>query len=580
MSDESKDPGAPGDDGTRPESNPLHLSEVEIDKEPPSAPPPAELEHRQPPGLWVLFITEMWERFSYYGMRALFVLFLIASTGELLEDGSVNENPGFGWTDANAYTLYGVYTFMVYLTSIFGGMVADRRLGTHRSMLLGGWIIALGHIALAGMAFFPYESGVTVSLTEGGGALMCFLFGCTLIIIGTGFFKPCVSVMVGQLYRENDPRRDSGFTIFYMGINLGAFFAPLVAGSLAKFVGWHWGFGAAAVGMVVGLLFYQAFRPRHLHGIGDPPSEAVIRSSRRVVVVGTIILIGIPLLPLVLFVAGGLEPIMAAWSKLANAVGVYGMAGLVTGVVVAVAAWFLAVQKQQERGPLAVILILAFIGNIFFWTAFEQAGSSMNVFAERNTDRTLFGLFSPPGFPAEYYQSVNPLTILIFAPFFSWLWIWLDRRGIGPSTPVKFSLGLWLLGLAFLAMVGASLKTQDGSLAGPHWLLLTYIVYTWGELCLSPVGLSMVTKLAPTRLQSLMMGLWFFTFALSNLLAGLVARFSTKFVPEEPGVEAEMTFILEGLPGFYLLLVVLPIAAGFVIFALSPWLKRMMHGIK
>lgn len=573
----SDDPNRPD---SSPASNPMHLSDVEFDREPAEAPPPSELERRQPPGLWVLFVTEMWERFSYYGMRALFVLFLIASTEELLADGSANDNPGFGWADGDAYVLYGVYTFMVYLTSIFGGMVADRRLGTHRSMLLGGWIIAVGHIALAGMALFPHEPGVAVSLESGRGALLCFLGGLTLIIIGTGFFKPCVSVMVGQLYGKNDPRQDSGFTIFYMGINLGAFLAPLIAGSLAKFVGWHWGFGAAAVGMVLGLIFYQIYRPRYLQGIGEPPSEEVIRASRRLVIIGTTVLIGVPVVPLALYVAGWLDPIVAAWSSVTGTLGVYGMAGVVAGLVVAAAGWFLAIQNREERGPLAVILILAFIGNIFFWTAFEQAGSSLNVFAERNTDRTLFGLLSAPGFPAEFYQSVNPLTILIFAPFFSWLWIWLDRRGIGPSTPVKFSLGLWLLGLAFLAMVGASLKTQDGELAGPHWLLITYVVYTWGELCLSPVGLSMVTKLSPKRLQSLMMGLWFFTFALSNLLAGLVARFSTKFVPETPGEEAELTFILEGLPGFYLMLVVFPIAAGFLLFVLAPWLKRMMGDVR
>ena len=579
-SDPGGRPAEPPRDSMHPESNPYHLSEVNVDKEPGYGAPPDEFRTGQPPGLWVLFITEMWERFSYYGMRALFVLFLIATTSELLPDGTVNDNPGFGWTDADAYTLYGVYTFMVYLTSIFGGMVADRLLGTHRSMLIGGWLIAIGHVALAGMALFPYESDVTVSLQQGAGALLCFLVGCTLIIIGTGFFKPCVSVMVGQLYGENDPRRDSGFTIFYMGINLGAFFAPLVAGSLAKFVGWHWGFSAAAVGMLLGLVFYQIFRPRYLQDIGEPPSAEVARRNVTLVVVSAAVLVGVPVLPLVLYVTGGLEPIVAAWSTFATAVGVYGLAGLITAIVVVGSLMFLAAQPNRERGPLAVILILAFIGNIFFWTAFEQAGSSLNVFAERNTDRTLFGLFDDPGFPAEYYQSVNPLAILIFAPFFSWLWIWLERKGIGPSTPVKFSLGLWLLGLGFLAMVAGALRTEDGGLAGPHFLLITYVVVTWGELCLSPVGLSMVTKLAPARLQSLMMGLWFFTFALSNLLAGLVARFSTRFVPDEPGGEAEMTFILPGLPGFFLLLVVCPLVAGFLIFALAPLLKRMMHGLK
>jgi POT family proton-dependent oligopeptide transporter len=537
-------------------------------------------ELKQPKGLWVLFITEMWERFSYYGMRALFVLFLIASTKQFLPDGEANWNPGFGWAEADAYTLYGVYTFMVYLTSIFGGMVADRWLGTHRSMLIGGVVIALGHIALAGMALFPHEPGVTVSLEHGSGALLCFLIGCTLIILGTGFFKPCVSVMVGQLYHENDPRRDSGFTIFYMGINLGAFFSPLVAGSLAKFVGWHWGFGAAAVGMIIGLAFYAGIRRRYLAGIGDPPREPLSPKTTALVLGAIAAMIAIPVLPLIVFASGGLDPAISLWSKFTAAVGVYGMAGLITGVVLIASALFLIAQPGKDRGPLAVILILAFIGNIFFWTAFEQAGSSLNVFAEKNTDRTLFGLLESPGFPAEYYQSVNPLAILLFAPVFAWLWLYLEKKNSDPSTPMKFAIGLWLLGLAFLAMVFGSMRAEGEKLAGPQWLLITYVVYTWGELCLSPVGLAMVTKLAPKRLQSLMMGLWFFTFALSNLLAGLVARFSTMFVPEEPGAEPELTFIIPGLPGFFLLLVIFPIAAGTLIFAITPWIKKLMRGIR
>ena len=242
---------------------------------------------------------------------------------------------------------------------------------------------------------------------------------------------------------------------------------------------------------------------------------------------------------------------------------------------------------------IGVILILAFFGNIAFWAAFEQAGSSMNVFAAQNTDRTAWGFFGDggvttlggmavgDGFPATWYQSVNPLTIILFAPLFAWLWVFLDRRGLNPSTPAKFAWGLWLLGLAFLAMVLGAMEARGANLAGPHWLLITYVVITWGELCLSPVGLSMVTKLAPARMQSLMMGIWFFSFSLSNLLAGFVARFSTKFSPNlETGEPAELTFLIEGLPGFFLLLVVIPIAVGVAILLLTPVLKRMMHGVK
>lgn len=517
-----------------------------------------------PPGLWVLFITEMWERFSYYGMRALLVLYLISSTAPLLSDGTENVNPGFGWSKEDASILYGIYTGAVYLTPLLGGWLADRFLGTHRSMLIGGWIIAAGHITLAATELFGITAGEVVTLQTGPGALICFLTGLLLIIIGTGFFKPCVSVMVGQLYRRGDPARDSGFTIFYMGINLGAFFSPLVAGTLGEKVGWHWGFGAAAVGMLTGLFFYQMFRGKYLGGIGLPPAQSGSDAAPP-------------------------ENDAPAQHPADNDLAENDQPHKQNSAAEerslsaeAPAAARRLTSVEWER--LAVIVILAVFGNIFFWTAFEQAGSSLNIFALKHTDRTLWGVFSEGGllaglfedgqFPASWYQAVNPLAIILFAPVFSWLWVWLNRRGKNPSTPLKFAGGLYLLGLAFLAMVAGALQARDGSLAGPHWLLLTYIVCTWGELCLSPVGLSMVTKLAPPRLQSLMMGVWFLSFSASNLLAGFVAAYSGKL---ESG---EVTFVFEGLPGFFLLLVVVPMGAGTVIIAMAPLLKKMMHGIE
>lgn len=535
----------------------------------------------QPPGLWVLFITEMWERFSYYGMRAILVLYLVQSTAPMIE-GKVdgidqlvpNTNPGFGWANGDAFLLYGTYTFMVYLTSIFGGIAADRLLGTHRSLLVGGSVIALGHIVLAAGEFFKIPMGEVVTMQNATGSLVSFLMGCSLIIIGTGFFKPCVSVMVGQLYETNDPRRDSGFTLFYMGINLGAFFSPLVAGTLGEKVGWHWGFGSAAVGMIVCLLFYRAFRSRYLGTIGMAPREPLTGKSKGIVVAALVLLVATPILPLVLYATGNLGRVTEPWGSATKALGTWGTAGTLTLLLLASIGVFLAMQRPGERAKLGVVFVLAFFGNIFFWSAFEQAGSSLTVFAENNTDRSLWGLWEN-GFPASWYQSVNPLAILVFAPVFSWLWMWLDRKRANPSTPLKFALGLWMLGLAFMAMVFGAMRARDG-LAGPHWLLITYLVVTWGELCLSPVGLSMVTKLSPPRLQSLMMGLWFFSLALSNLVAGLVAKFSEKFVGESP----ESTFIIPGLPGFFLMLVVFPVGAGLVLAVLTPVLRRMMGGIK
>jgi len=463
----------------------------------------------QPRGLWVLFISEMWERFSYYGMRALLVLYLVASTRDEITGG----NPGFGWTEDSAYLLYGIYTWAVYLTPILGGLLADRYLGTHRSLILGGWIIAAGHGLLAATELFGITAGAAVTLQTGPGALLCFMSGLFLIVVGTGFFKPCVSVMVGQLYGPEDPRRDGGFTIFYVGINAGAVLAPLVAGTLGETVGWHYGFGAAAIGMIMGVTVYQFMRPRYLGDIGLKPLRGTTGER----------------------MPGSVALSVVEWQRI------------------------------------AVILVLAFVANVTFWTAFEQAGSSMNVFAAENTDRTLFGLLDG-SFPATWYQAVNPAAVILFGPLFAWAWIFLGRRGLNPSTPLKFALGLWLLGLAFLAMVFGAIEARSG-LAGPHWLLITFVVYTWGELCLSPVGLSMVTKLAPAHLQSFFMGVWFFSFSTANLLAGLVARYSLKL---ESG---ESTFVIEGLPGFYLLLVVIPIAVGVLIFALTPLLRRWMHGV-
>jgi len=604
MTDQPSDPNRP-DDSTM-GHQPQDVEEIRFGKGPGESEMEAPVVTTgHPRGLWVLFITEMWERFSYYGMRALLVLYLIASTNETLPDGSSNTNPGFGWSEDRAYNLYALYTWAVYLTPIAGGWIADKFLGTHRSMLLGGWIIALGHITLALTEVFGVGAGDVVGMTASPGAYFTFMTGLVLIIVGTGFFKPCVSVMVGQLYPPGDARRDSGFTIFYMGINLGAFMSPFIAGTLGEVVGWHWGFGSAAVGMLAGLFFYQIFRPKYLKGIGDAPSRT--------------------------------ERDTASMSEEERG-------------------RYESDQHEQKR-PLTsvdwqrigVILILAFVGNIIFWMAFEQAGSSMNVFAAQATDRTfampesirsflrdqgamtmlgsyflgavlfiplvlrlrnmistgflvsslawasaaiglglvgvgiaktvgmvtnmqpLEGLANMQTFPATWYQSVNALTIIICAPFFGAMWVWLAKRRMNPSSPMKFALGLYLLGLSFIAMVVGA-EQAKGGLAGPHWLAITYIVYTWGELCLSPVGLSLVTKLAPIRLQSLMMGIWFFTLSLGNLAAGQFARISERVR------EGEWTFIIEGLPGFYLMLVLLPISVGVLIMLITPILKRMSHG--
>lgn len=472
----------------------------------------------QPKGLWLLFATEMWERFSYYGMRALLVFYLIANT--------TGDNPGFGWAEDQAYKFYGWYTALVYLTPVLGGILADRLIGTHRSLVIGGWIIAAGHFCLALTELFGGGPAATITLETAPGPFLMFIGGLLLIIIGTGFFKPCATAMVGQLYAQRDPRRDAGFTIFYMGINVGAFLGSLVAGFLGEKLGWHWGFGSAGVGMVLGIFIYQALRKYYLSDVGGPPKRQQEKIEAR-------------------HTPEEIERIQKEEYERTRPL----------------------TRVDWER--MAVILILATFG-IAFWVAFEQAGTSLNVFALEKTDRVIAGW----EFPATWYQSVNPLAIMAFAPLFAWLWVWLDRRKRQPSTPVKFGLGLILLAAGYIPMIIAAQRAIGPDLAGPQWLLLTYVMLTWGELCLSPVALSMITKLSPTRYTSMMVGLYYGTFFIANLAAGYVASFSKE-------VEAGEVFtLLGGQADFFLFLFIVPCVVGLIVLVLSPAIKRMMHGIQ
>jgi len=437
---------------------------------------------RQPPGLFLLFGVEMWERFSFYGMRAFLTLFLISSAG------------GFGWSKEQASHLYGWYQGLVYLTPLFGGWLADRFLGTHRSIIIGGIIIASGHFCLA----VPANS--------------TFFLGLGLIILGTGFFKSNISTMVGQLYSESDRRRDAAFTIFYMGINLGASMGQIVCPKLADSWGWHVGFSAAGFGMVLGLVVYLIFKRRFLGTIGDVPAS---RASRAAVKAG-----------------GAKQPLTAL-----------------------------------EKQGIAAIAILAFF-NIFFWMAFEQAGSSMTFFAEERTRRMFLGI----NFLAPYFQSVNAISVILLAPVFAWMWLRLEARGWAPSTPVRLALGLFLLGSGFIVLVIGARVSDSGIRVSPMWLIVTYVLHTCGELCLSPVGLSMVTKLAPARFASLAMGAWFFSMFISDLMAGFVAGTVEK-------VEKGQVFhLLGGQADFFLMFVISTFVAGAALLAVSPFVKRLMAG--
>jgi POT family proton-dependent oligopeptide transporter len=389
-----------------------------------------------PIGLFTLFFTEMWERASYYGMRALLVLYM---TGSVMQ-------PGLGFPDAKATKIYGLYTMLVYLMGIPGGFVADRLIGHRRAVLIGGIIISLGHFSMAvpGLPFF--------------------YLGLLLIIIGTGLLKPNVSTIVGTLYTRDDPRRDAGFSIFYMGINFGAFFAPLVTGWLGQKINWHIGFAAAGVGMVLGLIQYVLGQKYLMPAEERPTPQTVAVESA---------------------------------AKLPEA-----SAGGFT---------------RQEWGRITAAVILTLFA-LIFWAGFEQAGSSLTLFADRATRLVVAGFT----YPSSWFQSVEPLFVIIFSAVFAWIWVALGRHE--PSSPAKFTLGLFFLSLSFLLVVPAAKYFEaHHQRVSPWWLIGLYFLQAVGELCLSPVGLSMVTKLSPARVVGLMMGVWFFATAMGNYVAGWVA---------------------------------------------------------
>ncbi|MEM1041284.1 MAG: peptide MFS transporter [Bacteroidota bacterium] len=491
-----------------------------------------------PLGLSNLFFTELFERFSYYGMRALLVLFMTAAT----VDG------GLGYDVAKSSLIYGMYTSLVYLVNLPGGWIADRLLGQRRSVLVGGIIIAAGHFTMA----IP--------------TTLFFFAGLGLIVIGTGLLKPNISVMVGQLYSPQDARRDAGFTIFYMGINMGAFAAPLVCGALAVNYGWHYGFAAAGVGMTVGMIVYVLFG-KQISNVGSLTAEAEREksASSSMFVKG---LLG------VLVLVGGIYGLMAAGIVPASEEGVTAVYTVLLLVIVGGLFGWLYTRDywtNVERKRLYLIGLL-FVGAAVFWAAFEQAGSSLNLFAERSTDRGLPDWLAwlpgletladgVRGIPTAWFQSANAFFIFTIAPAVAALWVWLGRRGKDPSSPTKFGIGLTLLGSGFLVMVVAGGAAAGGAQVSPWWwLVLTYLLHTLGELTLSPVGLSAMTKLAPARVSSLMMGVWFLGASVGNFVAGYIASF----------------YDTMALPSFMGLVAAIAIGAGVVFFFAAGPFKRMM----
>ena len=426
-----------------------------------------------PRGLSTAFFTEMWERFSFYGLKALLILFMTATVA----------HGGLGYTDKRAGSIMGLYGFGVYASAIVGGWLADRVFGQYRSVLLGGIIIALGHFSMA----VP--------------TVPTFFLGLLLIMSGTGLLKPNVSTMVGALYDEADARRDAGFSIFYVGINIGAFAAPLIVGTLGQSVNWHLGFACAGVGMIIGLIQYVAGKPRLV-----PALERLGQTEKHA------------------------APVTGPWWR----------------------------YTREEWGRVAAIAVL-FVFSAIFWGAFEQASSSLNLFADRLTDNRLFGF----AFDSTWYQSLNSMYMIFgLAPLIGWIWVRLGDRQ--PSSPVKFALGLIFVGLGFVLIVPAAQVAQHGVKVSPWWLIGLYFLHTIGELCLSPVGLSIVTKLAPERIVGAMMGVWFVSIAVGNLMAGMAGGlFQTLPLPKLFGTVAAVAFV-----------------AALVLLAITPWLRKLMGGVR
>jgi POT family proton-dependent oligopeptide transporter len=479
-----------------------------------------------PRGLSTLFFTEMWERFSYYGMRALLILFMTAATAK----------GGLGFDTATAGALYGLYTSMVYLASLPGGWIADRLLGQRRAVLYGGILIACGHYSMA----VPWHA--------------TFFLGLVLIVFGTGLLKSNISVLVGQLYAPDDHRRDAGFSLYYMGINLGAFLSPLVCGYLGQRINWHAGFAAAGVGMTCGLVQY-VLGGRHLGnagiravGAGSPARAAAL--ERRLLLWGSLLAAVVALAGLALY-SGVVSTTAFA---LANAAG-----SLLLITTAGFFAWlFLGGRWTPAERKRLVAISVFFVAAALFWSEFEQGGSTLNLFADRDTTNVVFGWT----FPSSWYQSVNALFIIAFAPVFAWLWVRLGRRE--PSSPVKFSFGLMGAGTGFLIMMVAALLASKGVKVSPDWLIATYLVHTFAELCLSPVGLSAMTKLAPARVAGLMMGVWFLATSVGDFLAGRLASFYETFP----------------LPNLFGLVAVFGIVAGLAMLAVARPIERLMGEVK
>ena len=449
-----------------------------------------------PVGLYVLFFTELWERFSYYGMRAILTLYMLAKVS--------SDNPGLGWEEGKALATYGWYTMLVYVVSIPGGIIADKILGQKQSVMIGGWLLVAGHGVLSIEQDWAFFSGLG------------------LIVLGVGLLKPNISTMVGGLYKEGDPRRDKGFSIFYIGINVGAAVAAILVGIVAQAYGWHYGFGLAAVGMVLGQLVYVGGQ-KYLTHVGNPPKKDNAENEASVSIAeifkqmfSTKKTLGVLIL---LFAISVLLPTQTMETEVVAYIIFFLFLSIVVGFMMTV---YQDLTGKVEKDRF-IVLLLSFLIVIVFWGAFEQAGGLLNIYAEQKTNRTLSSGWE---IPAAFFQSLNPLYIILFGIPVAGFWAWMKRKGKEASSIFKMAVGVIIMGLGFVFMVFATMEYENAGESAIYWLVFAYLLHTIGELSASPVALSFITKLAPLRYGALMMGLYFAATGLGNKVAGVVGESS------------------------------------------------------
>ncbi len=502
-----------------------------------------------PKGLMICFLTEMWERFSYYGMRALLIFYLTQH---------------FLFSDEAAAGIYAAYISLVYITPVIGGIVADRYLGAVKAVILGAGLLVAGHLGMAieGSQAIELTAGDSITVQRDEFFLQIFYLSLALIIMGVGFLKANISTLVGSMYERSDPRRDGAFSLFYMGINTGSFLGAIVCGFLLQYGGFSWGFGAAGIGMLAGLLVF--LRGHHLFGeAGQPQNPELLKRP-----------IAFGINREMAIYAATLIGVLVCWQLMQNRAIVGGLLGVSLVIMTATIIGYAILKCEPvDRNRMLVCLFLMSY-QILFWSLFEQTGSSLNLMADRNVDRFIFGY----EVPAAVFQSVNAFFIIALAPVFGWLWTSLAKNGIELTAPTKFALSLILLGLGFLVLVYGSALAVDPTQVALIWLVLLYFFHTTGELCISPVGLSMTTKLSVPNVVGMMMGCWFLAMAAGNYVSGTIASMTGSDTIQ--GEVADPAAALASYMDVYQTAGLYSIAAGVLAMIFVPLLRHFMHGIK